>query len=117
MKRSRRELSIDMVIHRGIFKNNQTTLLFRCFTFIHKTGTSFYCEPEAQRNEAQATQIEQNEAQNTLRKLSWSIGRQAYAAYFSAVAIKPSELGATTVRLIISPHKKGRDDGVANVGD
>jgi len=35
MKRSRRELSIDMVIHKGIFKNNQITL-FSCFTFIPK---------------------------------------------------------------------------------
>ena len=31
MERSRRELSIDMVIHRGIFKNNQITL-FPSFT-------------------------------------------------------------------------------------
>jgi len=41
MKRSRRELSIDMVIHRGIFKNNQITL--SRFTFIPKTGVSFHC--------------------------------------------------------------------------
>jgi len=27
------ELSIDIVIHRGIFKNNQITL-FLCFTFV-----------------------------------------------------------------------------------
>jgi len=40
MKRSRRELSIDMVIHRGIFENNKITL-FPCFTFIPKTGVSF----------------------------------------------------------------------------
>jgi len=36
MKMSRRELSIDMVIHRDIFKNNQITL-FPSFTFIPKT--------------------------------------------------------------------------------
>jgi len=35
MKRSRPELSDDMVIHRGMFKYNQITL-FRCFTFIRK---------------------------------------------------------------------------------
>jgi len=40
MKRSRWELSIDMVIHRGILKNNQITPLL-CFTFIPKTGASF----------------------------------------------------------------------------
>jgi len=33
MKRSRGELSIDMVIHMGIFKNNQITL-FPCLPFI-----------------------------------------------------------------------------------
>ena len=33
MKRSRRELSINMVIHRFNLKNNQITL-FPCFTFI-----------------------------------------------------------------------------------
>jgi len=32
MKRSRRELSIDMVIHSGIFKNDQITLS-PCFIF------------------------------------------------------------------------------------
>jgi len=37
MKRSRRELSINMVINRFIFKNNQITLI-TCFTFIPKTG-------------------------------------------------------------------------------
>jgi len=37
MKRSRQELSINMVINRFIFKNNQITL-FTCFTFIPKTG-------------------------------------------------------------------------------
>jgi len=47
IKRSRRELSIDMIIQRGIFKNNQIKL-FPCFTFIPtsirvpKTGVSFY---------------------------------------------------------------------------
>jgi len=40
MKRSRRELSIDMVIHRGIVKNNQITL-FSCFTVIPKTRDNF----------------------------------------------------------------------------
>ena len=39
MKWSRRELSIDTVM--DIFKNNQITLL-PCFTFIPKTGVSFY---------------------------------------------------------------------------
>jgi len=45
---SRRELSIDIVIYRGIFENNQITL-FLCFTFVSKTdmgfsktGVSFY---------------------------------------------------------------------------
>jgi len=45
MKRSRRELFIEMVIHSDIFKNNQITLL-HCFTFIYKTGISFYCVDE-----------------------------------------------------------------------
>jgi len=35
MKRSLKELSIDMVIHQVIFKNNQITL-FPCLTFIPK---------------------------------------------------------------------------------
>jgi len=39
MKRSHRELSIDMVIHRGIFKIKQVTR-FHCFTLI---PISFYC--------------------------------------------------------------------------
>jgi len=43
MKRSRRELSIDMVIHWGIFKINQIILL-PCLTFIPKTRVSFYCK-------------------------------------------------------------------------
>jgi len=50
MKRSRRELSINMVIDRSIIKNNQFTL-FTCFTFVPKTdmglpktGIIFYCE-------------------------------------------------------------------------
>jgi len=30
----------------GVFKNNQITL-FLCFTFIPKTGISFYCVPFA----------------------------------------------------------------------
>ena len=41
MKRSRRELAIDMVVHRGIFKFNQITLVL-CFTFIPKSGGNFY---------------------------------------------------------------------------
>jgi len=41
MKRSRRELSIDVIIHKGIFNNNQITL-FPCFAFIPVTGVSFY---------------------------------------------------------------------------
>jgi len=40
MKRSRRELSIDEVVHRSISKNNQITL-FPYFTFIPKTGVSY----------------------------------------------------------------------------
>ena len=40
MKRSRRELSIDMVIPTDIFKNNQITL-FPCFTSTPKTGLVF----------------------------------------------------------------------------
>jgi len=43
MKWSRRKLSIDMIIHRGIFNNDQT-VLFPCFTFIPKTEVSFYNE-------------------------------------------------------------------------
>jgi len=38
MKRSRRELSIDMVIHRGIIKNNKIKL-FLCFTSIQNAKT------------------------------------------------------------------------------
>jgi len=38
MGRSRQELSTDMVIDSGIFKNNQTTP-FPCFIFIPKTGS------------------------------------------------------------------------------
>ena len=41
MKRPRRELSIDKVIHLGTFKNNQNTL-FPSFTFIPQTGVYFY---------------------------------------------------------------------------
>jgi len=37
MQRSRRELSVDMVVHRGIFKNNHITL-FLFFTFMPKKG-------------------------------------------------------------------------------
>jgi len=36
----RRELWIDMIIHMGIFKNNQITL-FPCLTFIPQTRGSF----------------------------------------------------------------------------
>jgi len=43
MKGSRRELSVDIVIHRGIFKNNHITL-FLCFTFISRTRVSFHCK-------------------------------------------------------------------------
>jgi len=42
MKTSRRELSIDMVIHRGIFKNNLITVS-PCSTFVPETGVSFHC--------------------------------------------------------------------------
>jgi len=41
MKRSRRELCIDMVIHWGTYKSKQITL-FPCFTFILETSYSFY---------------------------------------------------------------------------
>ena len=41
MKRSRRELSIDILIHRGIFKNNQITLFLGII--LPKTGASFSC--------------------------------------------------------------------------
>jgi len=37
MESSRRDLSIDMVVDRFIFKNNQITLSL-CFTFIPTTG-------------------------------------------------------------------------------
>jgi len=43
MKRSRRELSIDMITRRDIFKNNQVTV-FPCSIFITKTGASFSCD-------------------------------------------------------------------------
>jgi len=36
MKTSRRELSIDMVVGRNIFKNNQIAL-FLCFNFMFET--------------------------------------------------------------------------------
>jgi len=49
MESSRRDLFIDMVVDRFIFKNNQITLS-PCFTFTPKTrtglpetGVSFYC--------------------------------------------------------------------------
>jgi len=41
IKRSRRELSIDMVIHIDIFQNNQFTI-FPSFTFIPKTSFFFF---------------------------------------------------------------------------
>jgi len=40
MKRSRQELTIDMVVRTGNFKNNKITLFPR-FTFIPKSGVSF----------------------------------------------------------------------------
>jgi len=40
MKRSGRELSIDMVIHRGIYKKDLITL-FPCFIFV-PARVSFY---------------------------------------------------------------------------
>jgi len=41
MKRSRRELSINMIIHRSVFQNNQITL-FPCFTVSYlKQGLVF----------------------------------------------------------------------------
>jgi len=49
MESSRRDLFIDMIVDRFIFKNNQFTLC-PCLTFIPKTGVglskigvSFYC--------------------------------------------------------------------------
>jgi len=49
MKSSRREVLIDMVVYRFIFRNNPITL-YPCFTLIPKTGVelpktgvSFYC--------------------------------------------------------------------------
>jgi len=41
MKRSHLELSIDVVIHTGILKNNQITI-YSCFTFIPTSG-KVYC--------------------------------------------------------------------------
>jgi len=41
MKKSCQELSIDMVIQSRTFKNNYITI-FPCFTFLLKTGVSFY---------------------------------------------------------------------------
>ena len=49
MKRSRRKLSVDNVIDRGIFRNNQM-ILFSWFNFIPKTGKGYlkqglvYCD-------------------------------------------------------------------------
>jgi len=40
MKRSLQELSIDVVIHGVIFKDNKITL-FPCFALIPKTGVNF----------------------------------------------------------------------------
>jgi len=37
MKRSRRELSISMIIDKFVLRNNQLTL-FPCFTFIPEVG-------------------------------------------------------------------------------
>jgi len=53
-KVSSRALHIDMVIHKSIFKTNQITVFPR-FTFILKTGASFYCAqtgcPEIRENQ------------------------------------------------------------------
>jgi len=47
MKRSRRELSIDMVINEGIFKDNQITLL-PCSAFVYPNqGLVFTVAPLA----------------------------------------------------------------------
>jgi len=43
IKRSRRELFIDMFIHWVIFKINQTTL-YPYFILITVTGVGFYCD-------------------------------------------------------------------------
>jgi len=53
IKRSRRELSIDMVIYRGTFKDNRNTLLPN-FTFIPKTEVFFLSN---QRNQLFRRQI------------------------------------------------------------
>jgi len=42
MKRSRRELSIDIVTYRDIIRNDEITLI-PSFTFIPKTEVRFYC--------------------------------------------------------------------------
>jgi len=42
MKRSRRELSIVMVVDMGIFKNNRMTTLIPCCTFIPATGMGLH---------------------------------------------------------------------------
>jgi len=49
MKRSRRELAIDTVIHWGTFDNNQITL-FPCFALLPNTRVSFYCVRHEEQN-------------------------------------------------------------------
>jgi len=51
MESSRRDLFIDMVVDKFIFKGNQRVTLPPCFTFtpkagegLPKTGAKFYCE-------------------------------------------------------------------------
>jgi len=46
MESSQRDLFIDMVVDRFIFKNNQITV-YPCFIFIPKTELSFYCVKQA----------------------------------------------------------------------
>jgi len=42
MKRSRRELSIDMVIDKLIFKNNKMTFYLFCLHIQHRNGINFF---------------------------------------------------------------------------
>jgi len=53
INRPRRELTIDMVIHSGIFKNNQIAL-FPFFIFIPETGVSFF-RVKKQKNKKKTT--------------------------------------------------------------
>ena len=50
MERSRRELSINMVLDKGILKNNQITL-FPCFTFMYTVNTNPCLRYEAKTGE------------------------------------------------------------------